>query len=110
MAAAACTGGEPDATDQVPSADGPNIIVINVDDADLDLLGREAVETYFPNIDRHLLTGGMHLDNLHVVAPLCGPKKNQKKNLPGSYFTVSPWPRFSSGIVNPTWMRPWMTP
>lgn len=53
----------------------PNIIVINVDDADLDLIGAEAVVSYFPNIDRHLQQAGTRFDNMHVADPLCGPSR-----------------------------------
>ncbi|MEM7342277.1 MAG: sulfatase-like hydrolase/transferase [Actinomycetota bacterium] len=56
-------------------ADGPNIVVINLDDADVDLLGRNAIQQFFPNIQRHLLDGGMLLNDFHVSAPVCGPSR-----------------------------------
>lgn len=55
--------------------DAPDIILINLDDADLDLIGQDAIAQYFPNIAKHLQDQGLRLDNLHVVDPLCGPSR-----------------------------------
>lgn len=71
LLATACGGVESSSEGQSK----PNIILINLDDADLDLIGATAVATYFPNIDRHLQQAGMRLDNMHVVDPLCGPSR-----------------------------------
>ena len=53
----------------------PNIILINLDDADYDLIGDPALDAYFPNIRVHLRDAGVRLTNLHVTTPLCGPSR-----------------------------------
>ena len=53
----------------------PNIILINLDDADIDLLDDWVLNSFFPNIAQHLRDGGTRFANLHVVAPLCGPSR-----------------------------------
>ncbi len=52
----------------------PNIVLINLDDADIDALSPESLAKYFPNMNR-LRTGGIYLSNLHVTTPLCGPSR-----------------------------------
>ena len=52
----------------------PNIIVINLDDADLDLMSPGIIAQYFPTIDR-LANEGTRFTNFHVTTPLCGPSR-----------------------------------
>ncbi len=52
----------------------PNIIVINLDDADLDLLSPGTINSRFPNMGR-LVTDGLFFSNLHVTTPICGPSR-----------------------------------
>lgn len=52
----------------------PNIILINLDDADVDLFADDILEAYLPNI-RQLATEGLRFTNCHVVTPLCGPSR-----------------------------------
>ena len=52
----------------------PNIILINLDDADIDLFADEILEGYLPNI-RQLAMDGLRFTNCHVVTPLCGPSR-----------------------------------
>ncbi len=56
------------------SALRPNIILINLDDADMDLFKDQILDAYLPNIKR-LATEGLTLTNCHVVTPLCGPSR-----------------------------------
>ena len=53
----------------------PNVILINLDDADYDLIDDPALDAYFPNIATHLRDDGLRLDNLHVSTALCGPSR-----------------------------------
>jgi arylsulfatase A-like enzyme len=72
----------------VPRLDGrrdilPNIIVINLDDADresteIDYL-RGGTYRFLPNIDR-LVDGGIRFVNMHAASPLCAPSR-------ASFFT-----------------------
>ena len=52
----------------------PNIIVINLDDADYDLLSDGRSRTRFPNI-HDLANGGIRFTNTHCTIPLCGPSR-----------------------------------
>ena len=52
----------------------PNIILINLDDADVDLFTDEILDAYLPNIKR-LASEGLTFTNCHVVTPLCGPSR-----------------------------------
>ena len=56
----------------------PNIILINLDDADRDVLeidfGTERDYVYLPNI-RRMAAEGVHFSNCHVTTPLCGPSR-----------------------------------
>ncbi len=56
------------------SDDRPNIILINLDDADLDLLAPETIVSRFPSMGR-LVTDGLFFSNLHVTTPICGPSR-----------------------------------
>ena len=57
-----------------PPAVRPNIVLINLDDADLDIFSDEILEQYLPNI-RQLATGGWRFTNCHATTPLCGPSR-----------------------------------
>ena len=50
----------------------PNIILVNLDDADVDLFSDKLLDKYLPNI-KHLATEGLRFTNCHVTTPLCGP-------------------------------------
>lgn len=52
----------------------PNIILINLDDADVDLFADDILAGYLPNI-RQLASDGLRFTNCHVVTPLCGPSR-----------------------------------
>ena len=54
----------------------PNIVLINLDDADRDLLNLALSEkrNYYPNI-RSLMGEGIRFTNLHVTSPICGPSR-----------------------------------
>ncbi len=58
-------------------ADGaakPNIILINLDDADAELFSEETLSTRFPNL--HALAGrSVKFNNVHATTPLCGPSR-----------------------------------
>lgn len=53
----------------------PNIVLINLDDADVDLLDEWAINKYFPQIKRRIQDRGARFSNFHVVSPLCGPSR-----------------------------------
>ena len=52
----------------------PNIILINLDDADVDLFADDLLDKYLPNIKR-LAVEGLRFTNCHVTTPLCGPSR-----------------------------------
>ncbi len=52
-----------------------NIVLINLDDADIDLLDEWAVNKYFPNIKNLIQDKGVRFSNFHAIAPLCGPSR-----------------------------------
>ena len=54
--------------------DRPNIIVINLDDADYDLLSDGRSRTRFPNMTE-LAIQGIRFTNVHATIPLCGPSR-----------------------------------
>jgi arylsulfatase A-like enzyme len=62
-------------TQQAVGQDQPNIVLINLDDADWDLLSDEHLTLYFPNIKARFSDGGLRFTNLHVADPLCGPSR-----------------------------------
>lgn len=62
------------ANERRPTADKPNIIVINLDDADLQMLSPDTMSIYFPNI-RRFADEGIRFTNMHVTTPLCGPSR-----------------------------------
>ncbi len=59
------------------SADGtrPDIIVINLDDADPSLIGSDAMQAHFPNMARLLDDEGLRFDRFYAADPLCGPSR-----------------------------------
>ena len=66
-------------TDETDSVVGkvrnrPNIILINLDDADVDLFADDILNDHLPNIKR-LAREGLNFTNCHVVTPLCGPSR-----------------------------------
>jgi len=52
----------------------PNIVLINLDDADCDLFSDDILERYLPTFGR-LARKGMSFSNCHVTTPLCGPSR-----------------------------------
>ncbi len=52
----------------------PNIILINLDDADVDLFADVILDEHLPNIGS-LARNGLNFTNCHVVTPLCGPSR-----------------------------------
>lgn len=58
----------------VAGFDRPNIILINLDDADVDLFSDDILDNYLPNIKR-LAVDGLRFNNCHVTTPLCGPSR-----------------------------------
>lgn len=57
-----------------PISGRPNIILINLDDADVDIFSDEMLNRYLPNI-KELSTHGLSFTNCHVTTPLCGPSR-----------------------------------
>ena len=55
------------------SANGPNIVLINLDDADWELFSDQLMPR-FPAIQR-LATEGMTFTNMHATTPFCGPSR-----------------------------------
>ena len=52
----------------------PNIILINVDDADADLFRPNMLQAYYPNL-REMAQSGIRFSNLHVTTPFCAPSR-----------------------------------
>lgn len=52
----------------------PNIILINLDDADAELLSAENLSARFPNLEM-LANRGLCFTNTHATTPLCGPSR-----------------------------------
>ena len=61
-------------TGPAAEATQPNIVLINLDDADLDIFSDEILERYLPSIKR-LATDGWRFTNCHATTPLCGPSR-----------------------------------
>ena len=59
---------------QVLESEKPNIIVINLDDADSELFELSFSDVLFPNI-MSVAQQGISFNNLHVTTPLCGPSR-----------------------------------
>lgn len=56
------------------TADQPNIVFINLDDADRDMFRRKTLETKFPGI-YDLAKKGTTFTNFYVCSPKCGPSR-----------------------------------
>lgn len=54
--------------------DRPNIILINVDDADADLFRPAMLQQYYPNL-LSLAQSGIQFTNLHATTPFCAPSR-----------------------------------
>ena len=52
----------------------PNIVLINLDDADTNILSDETLAVRFPNLAT-LANRGLRFTNLHATTPLCGPSR-----------------------------------
>lgn len=52
----------------------PNIVLINLDDADREMFEPETLRQYFPAI-HSLAKKGISFTNFHVTTPLCGPSR-----------------------------------
>ncbi|MGI9517882.1 MAG: sulfatase family protein [Pirellulaceae bacterium] len=52
----------------------PNIILINLDDADHEILSPENLAIYFPHM-QNFANEGIRFTNFHVTTPLCGPSR-----------------------------------
>jgi arylsulfatase A-like enzyme len=52
----------------------PNVILINLDDADSELMSPETMALLYPSLNR-FATEGIRFTNLHVTTPLCGPSR-----------------------------------
>ncbi len=55
-------------------AQRPNIIVINLDDADSETLSDANILNRYPNMAR-FVNDGLRFTNLHVTTPICGPSR-----------------------------------
>lgn len=58
----------------VEGQDKPNIVLINLDDADAELFELRNSSHWFPNI-MGLGQDGLRFNNFHVTTPLCGPSR-----------------------------------
>ena len=54
--------------------DRPNIILINLDDADVDLLAPAEIQNRFPEMEEFALQG-INFTNMHVTTSLCTPSR-----------------------------------
>jgi len=54
--------------------DKPNIILVNLDDADTNLLSDETLELRYPNLAA-LANRSLRFTNMHSASPLCGPSR-----------------------------------
>ncbi|MEE2639505.1 MAG: sulfatase-like hydrolase/transferase [Planctomycetota bacterium] len=52
----------------------PNVVLINLDDADRDMLEKNRLARHFPNI-HSIASNGLTFTNFHVTCPLCGPSR-----------------------------------
>ena len=55
-------------------AQKPNIVLINLDDADSELMIDSNLAGRYPNLNR-LAQSGLRFTNLHVTTPICGPSR-----------------------------------
>lgn len=59
---------------QMATAQQPNIVLINLDDADRDMFSPQVLNTKFPVIGE-LARQGLTFTNFHVCSPKCGPSR-----------------------------------
>ena len=52
----------------------PNVVLINLDDANADLLSDDTLSLRFPNLEA-LANQGLRFTNTHSTTPLCGPSR-----------------------------------
>lgn len=52
----------------------PNIILVNLDDADVEMMSRENLQAHYPCLDR-LAKRAIHLTNAHCTTPFCAPSR-----------------------------------
>jgi len=52
----------------------PNIVLVNLDDADANLLSDDSLSLRFPNLES-LANQGLRFTNTHSTTPLCGPSR-----------------------------------
>ena len=60
--------------DDGPDDERPNIVLINLDDAERELLAQPVLQKFLPNIHQ-LASTGLSFNNCHVTTPLCGPSR-----------------------------------
>ena len=60
--------------DDLPDDERPNIVLINLDDAERELLAEPVLQKFLPNIHQ-LASTGLSFNNCHVTTPLCGPSR-----------------------------------
>lgn len=59
---------------KLPPDTRSNIVLINLDDAQVDLLSEDVLEEFLPNMNR-LAGESIRFTNCHVTTPLCGPSR-----------------------------------
>ena len=52
----------------------PNIVLLNLDDADTELLSLENLQQHYPNMNR-LAQRSVHFTNVHCTTPFCAPSR-----------------------------------
>ncbi len=57
-----------------PPGDRPNIVLINLDDADAELLSPQMLQDFFPSI-RNMSLNGLRFTNMHATTPLCAASR-----------------------------------
>lgn len=62
------------AADELRAQSQPNIILINLDDADYEMLSPGNLAVYFPQLKK-FSDEGICFTNFHVTTPLCGPSR-----------------------------------
>ncbi|MEM9410792.1 MAG: sulfatase, partial [Planctomycetota bacterium] len=60
-------------TNEIPF-ERPNIVLINLDDADAELLRPAMLQSFYPNI-RQMAQQGVRFSNLHATTPFCAPSR-----------------------------------
>ena len=72
--ASAQENGQPKTSKAATSSPRPNIILINLDDADVELFSDDILARYLPTFGS-VAKQGMSFTNCHVSTPLCGPSR-----------------------------------